>query len=68
MTLTELAESYVIAEKALIGEYSGCIMRDHLRLRNRVMNEINPLLVAHGAEPLNVDKLFSEYDNYEEEE
>lgn len=52
MTLTELAEKYIGNRRSVIFEFYGDIERRLRDLRAEVENEINPLLVQHGAEPV----------------
>ena len=52
MTLTELAEKYLGNRRSVIFEYYGDIERRLRELRIEVETEINPLLIQHGAEPV----------------
>jgi hypothetical protein len=55
MTLTELAENYIGQRLTVIHEFYGNFEEHHRRLRWLITNEINPLLIKHGAEPISLD-------------
>lgn len=55
MTLTELAQNYIGQRLTVIGEFYGNFDQHHRTLRKLIVNEINPLLLKHGAEPISVD-------------
>lgn len=55
MTLTELAEAYVGLKLTCIHEYYGNFEDHYRRLRARITDEINPMLVKHGADPIDVN-------------
>lgn len=55
MTLTELAESYIGDRLTVIHEFYGAFDLHYRRLRTLIVDEINPLLIQHGAEPVSVD-------------
>ena len=66
--LHDLALAWVGLKRTVIAEYSGSIERDFKALAAQVVNEINPLLLAHDAEPINVEACFSDWELEEEEE
>lgn len=55
MTLTELAESYVGYRLTCIHEFCGNFEEKHRELRKQIIEQINPLLKQHGADPIDVD-------------
>jgi hypothetical protein len=55
VTLTELAESYIGNRLTVIHEFYGAWNLHYRQLRSLIMDEINPLLIKHGAEPIEVD-------------
>ena len=55
MTLTELAQSYVGYRLTCIHEFCSNFEEKHRELRKQIVEEINPLLVKHGADPIDVD-------------
>lgn len=55
MTLTELAQGYVGRGLTIIHEYYGNWEERHRELRKQIVEEINPLLAQHGAEPIDVN-------------
>ena len=55
MTLTELAQNYVGYRLTCIHEFCGNFEEKHRELRAIIVNEINPLLAQHGADPIDVD-------------
>ena len=55
MTLTELAQSFVGQRLTIIHEYYGNFDDHYRRLRALIVDEINPLITTHGAEPISVD-------------
>jgi hypothetical protein len=54
MTLTELAENYIGQRLTVIHEFYGAFDMHYRRLRAMITDEINPLLVKHGADPISV--------------
>lgn len=55
MTLTELAESYVGNRLTVIHEFCGNWEDKHRELRKQIIEQINPLLKQHGADPIDVN-------------
>jgi hypothetical protein len=55
MNLHELAEGYVGMRRTIIGEFYGDMDTQYRKLRALIVDEINPMLVQHGAEPLSLD-------------
>lgn len=55
MTLTELAESYVGNRLTVIHEFCGNWEDKHRELRKQIVEQINPLLKLHGADPIDVN-------------
>jgi hypothetical protein len=55
MTLTELAQGYVLRGLTIIHEYYGNWEERHRELRKQIVEEINPLLTQYGAELIDVN-------------
>lgn len=55
MTLTELAQGYVGRGLTIVHEFYGSYERRYREMRQQITDEINPLLIQHGAEPIDVD-------------
>ncbi len=55
MTLTELAEGYVGRGLTILHEYYGQYAQRYREMRQEILEEINPLLVKHGADPIDID-------------
>lgn len=66
-TLTDLARSWFEARRSMVHEFGGSISDGLRELRDEAETKVNPLLVAHGAEPLNLDALLA-HDFLDEEE
>lgn len=60
MTLTELAQNYVGAQRSLIFEFCGNTQKELRKLREVLETEINPLLVQHGAQPVDPEAAASD--------
>ena len=62
MTLTELAEGYIGSQRSIIFEFYGNAAQRLRKLRSLVETEINPLLVQHGAEPVSLNHVASDFE------
>lgn len=71
MTLYELAESWLSAQRTIICETSGNFHRDFTELLEFIEEEVNPLLLEHGAGRLDTEEIeytFLERTNSEDDE
>jgi hypothetical protein len=55
LTLTSLAEGYIGRGLTIVHEYYGNYEARYREMRQEIMDEINPLLIKHGAEPVSLD-------------
>lgn len=55
MTLTELAEGYIGRGLTIVHEYYGNYDERYREMRQQIVEQINPLLVKHGADPIDVN-------------
>lgn len=55
MTLTELAQGYIGRGLTIVHEYCGNFEERYREMRKQIVEEINPLLLQHGAEPIDVN-------------
>ena len=55
LTLTSLAEGYIGRGLTIIHEFCGNFEERYREMRQQITDEINPLLIKHGADPISVD-------------
>ncbi|HRP06099.1 MAG TPA: hypothetical protein PLV87_14390 [Opitutaceae bacterium] len=66
-TLTDLARAWFESRRSIVHEFDGSISEGLRGLRDEAEMNVNPLLVAHGADPLDVATLLAN-DFLDEEE
>jgi hypothetical protein len=67
MTLTELAQGYIGRGLTIVHEYYGDYDRRYREMRQQITDEINPLLIKHGAELIAIT-LVPDPDQWESDE